>query len=118
VAIFEGDYPQLQNTTISTSAGTQVFAISGSAVSHGSGTYTWNFATSTPAQQAYTVLNQGPNAAYVGTNSSMTAPTGGVLLNAGEQMTVQGLVRNLYAAVANGNSATVLAALASNPSVV
>lgn len=118
MAIFEGDYPQLQNTTISTSAGTQVFATSGSAVSHAGATYTWNFISSTIASQAYTVVNQGPNVAYVGTNSGMTAPTGGVLLNPGEQLTVQGRVQNLYAAVANGNSATILAALASNPSVV
>lgn len=118
MAIFEGDYPQLQNTTISTSAGTQVFATSGSAVSHGGLTYTWNFISSTIAQQQYTVLNQGPNVAYVGTNSGMTAPTAGVLLNPGEQLTVQGRVQNLYAAVANGNSATILAALASNTSVV
>lgn len=118
MAIFEGDYPQLQNTTITTSGGTQVFATSGSAVSHAGGTYTWNFISSTVANQAYTVLNQGPSVAYVGTNSGMTAPTAGVLLNAGEQLTVQGRVQNLYAAVANGGSATILAALASNPSVV
>jgi hypothetical protein len=118
VAIFNGDYPQLQNTTISTSAGTQVYATSGSAVSHGGLTYTWNYISSTVANQAYTVINEGPNIAYIGTNSSMTAPTGGILLNPGEQLTVQGRVQNLYAAVSNGNSATILAALASNPSVV
>ena len=117
MAIFEGDYPQLQNTTVSVSGATQVFAASGSGVSHGGKTYTWNFSTSTPAQQAYTVVNTGPNTAYVG-GSGVTAPTAGVQLNVGEQMTVQGLVENLYAAVANGQSATILAALASNPSVV
>lgn len=117
MAIYEGDYPQLQNTTVSVSGATQVFAVSGSGVSHGGLTYTWNFTTSTPAQQAYTVVNQGPSVAYIG-GSGVTAPTGGVPLNAGEQLTVQGLVTNLYAAVANGNSATILAALASNPSVV
>lgn len=118
MAVFEGDYPQLQNTTISTSAGTQVFATSGSAVSHGGLTYTWNFISSQIANQAYTVVNQGPNVAYVGTGSSMTAPTGGILMNPGEQLTMQGRVQNLYAAVANGNSATILVGLASNPSVV
>jgi hypothetical protein len=117
VAIFEGDYPQLQNTTVSTSAGTQVFAVTGSGVSHAGNTYTWNFTTSTPAQQAYTVVNQGPNAAFIGAGSGVLTTTG-VQLNAGEQMTMQGLVHNVYACVANGNSATILAALASNPSVV
>lgn len=117
MAIFEGDYPQLQNTTVSVSGATQVFAVTGSGVSHGGKTYTWNFTTSTPAQQAYTVVNQGPNTAYLG-GSAITATTAGMQLNAGEQLTVQGLVNNLYAAVANGNSATILVGLASNPSVV
>jgi hypothetical protein len=117
VAIFEGDYPQLQNTTVSVSGATQVFAVTGGNVSHAGKSYTWNFQTSTPAQQAYTVINTGPNTAYLGA-SGITATTAGIQLNPGEQLTVQGLVNNLYAAVANGQSATILAALASNPSVV
>lgn len=117
MAIYEGDYPQLQNTTVSVSGATQVFAVTGSGVSHGGKTYTWNFTTSTPAQQAYTVINTGPNTAYFG-GSGVTAPSTGIQLNAGEQLTVQGLVNNLYAAVANGNSAALLVGLASNPSVV
>ncbi len=108
MAIFDGHFPQVQNTVVSSSA-TLIFDAAGTSTRSGVA-YTWDFT----ADSDVTVINTGPVAVHVGI-ASVTATA--VTVPAGKQLTLQAPIVDLYA-ITGSATATVIVGLASNASVV
>jgi hypothetical protein len=64
-----------------------------------------------------TVINTGSNPCWVGTSTSVTAATG-FKLNSGDQLTLNGTIRQVAACASAAAPATVIAGLASQSPVV
>lgn len=112
MAVFNTVKGQRQVTTVNSTAATAIFLLTHASSSSSN---SWTF----PAGTAnYTVINTGPNPVWLGNSTSVTTATG-VKLGVGEQLTIQGVAVKMSGVTAAGPlPATVVASLASNPSVV
>lgn len=111
MALFEGDLGARQTATVKSTAGSQIFFLTGSSSSTGK---TWTILATT---QNYTIMNTGPNACWLGTSTSVTAATG-FRLGVGEQLTVNGTVHKVAACASVAAPANVVVGLATVSTVV
>lgn len=111
MALFEGDAGARQATTVNSTTAVAVFILSHTSSNPSNA---WSFTSNT---NNCTIINTGTNPCWVGTSTSVTAATG-FKLNAGDQLSLNGLVRKMSACASAASPTTVVAGLATVSPVV